>query len=70
MPLYGKGHTAAVTDDNPYFETLAALDAWADKNPHKQTVLGYKPRSSTGTPSKSPGKLLVRTVAHRPAMSY
>ncbi|PSR70645.1 hypothetical protein PHLCEN_2v13477 [Hermanssonia centrifuga] len=57
MPLYGKDHTAAVTDDNPYFETLAALDAWADKNPHKQTVLEYRPRS-TGTPSKSPGKLL------------
>ncbi|KAF9236910.1 glycoside hydrolase family 85 protein [Melanogaster broomeanus] len=59
MPLRGVGHSALVSDEEPYFKSLAQLDAWFAQ-PHEKLsgVLAYQPRPHTGGQSDSRGKLL------------
>ncbi|KIJ58847.1 glycoside hydrolase family 85 protein [Hydnomerulius pinastri MD-312] len=60
MPLRGVGHSRLVGDEEPYFKSLAELDAWFAQ-PHAKLsgVLGYQSRPLTEGQSGSRGKLLV-----------
>ncbi|KAI0092885.1 glycosyl hydrolase family 85-domain-containing protein [Irpex rosettiformis] len=64
MPLRGKNHSPAVSDDAPFFVSLGALDDWADQPNSARPlsgVLPYIPRSSLAGENSTTrrGKLLV-----------
>ncbi|CAL1702973.1 unnamed protein product [Somion occarium] len=61
MPLRGSNHSPLVSDEAPYFKTLADLDEWMDKGrPRLNAILPYHPRNPVnGVVSGSKGKLLV-----------
>ena len=60
MPLRGENHSSAVSDEAPYFTSLAALDDWANLARSQSGVLQYTPRSELAEGgSKNRGKLLV-----------
>lgn len=63
MPLRGENHSSAVSDEAPYFTSLAALDDWVDKANLARSqsgVLQYTPRSELAEDgAKNRGKLLV-----------
>ncbi|KAI0078448.1 hypothetical protein K474DRAFT_1706499 [Panus rudis PR-1116 ss-1] len=60
MPLRGSQHTALVSDEAPYFETLSSLDDWADtQSTALDGVVQYRSRRHTGMFSRARGKLLV-----------
>ncbi|KIK92795.1 glycoside hydrolase family 85 protein [Paxillus rubicundulus Ve08.2h10] len=60
MPLRGAGHSRLVTDEEPYFKSLAELDAWFAQ-PHDKLlgVLPYQPRPHTDGQSDGRGRLMV-----------
>lgn len=66
MPIRGEGFGSAVSDEAPYFKTLAALDEWTDKGRHKlEAVLPYYPRKAVdGVITGNKGKLLVCLEFH------
>ena len=61
MPLRGEGFGSSVSDEAPYFENLASLDEWTDKEHNKlDGVLPYYPRKAVdGIITGNKGKLLV-----------
>ncbi|KAF9224571.1 glycoside hydrolase family 85 protein [Gyrodon lividus] len=60
MPLRGVGHSGFVSDEEPYFKSLAELDAWFAQSHDKLSgVLDYQPRPHTDGQSDSRGRLLV-----------
>lgn len=62
MPLRGENFGSSVYDEAPYFETLSALDKWADKGRKElDGILPYYPRKAVdGIITGNKGKLLVR----------
>lgn len=69
MPLRGNEHSPLVSDQAPYFTSLAALDEWADSADIRRPlsgVLRYKSRSkSSDATSQQKGKLLVDEQSHQ-----
>ncbi|KAI0717576.1 hypothetical protein C8T65DRAFT_112432 [Cerioporus squamosus] len=62
MPVRGSNHSAFISDDAPFFRSLADLDDWAATPAEKlEGVLPYVPRTETEGVSHaaSRGKLLV-----------
>jgi mannosyl-glycoprotein endo-beta-N-acetylglucosaminidase len=69
MPLRGQNHSPAVSNDNPFFRTLAELDDWATVSGTSfasplSGVLPYVPRSKLVEKDEdiNKGKLLVSYV--------
>jgi mannosyl-glycoprotein endo-beta-N-acetylglucosaminidase len=60
MPLRGTGHSKLVSDDAPYFDCLAELDAWAITPSKKLNgVLGFQSLRRQVDGLEHQGKLLV-----------
>ncbi|KAI0368431.1 hypothetical protein BV20DRAFT_969248 [Pilatotrama ljubarskyi] len=62
MPIRGTKHSSLVSDDAPFFRSLADLDGWCDKSLSSRRLRGilpYTPRSTTEGVGDGGGKLLV-----------